>query len=222
MLDGRVVLVTGGSTGIGRELARGLEDAGAVVGVVEGPVASRGDAQRAFGEAADGRAVHAVVHAHIDAGALQPAPLAETDDEEWDTRCEGVLRTALWCAQAAFRVLRERGGRLVLVTPTISLTGRAELVPYATAAEGIRSMAKSAARQWGAHGITVTCVATPVELMVDDSTARTDPTIGEPALGRLPDARTDVAPVIASLLEDGARFVTGTTVVVDGGVVMTP
>jgi 3-oxoacyl-[acyl-carrier protein] reductase len=116
-------------------------------------------------------------------------------------------------------VLQGRGGRIVFVTPTVALTGAAQLVPYASAVEGIRALAKSAARQWGTDGITVNCVAPPVELLGD---ATSPPGLEAAALGREPDARADVAPVLALLAAPGAHFVTGTTIVLDGGRVMAP
>jgi 3-oxoacyl-[acyl-carrier protein] reductase len=134
-----------------------------------------------------------------------------------------MLRAALHCCQAAGRELSERGGRLVLVTPTIALTGAAGLVPYATAVEGMRAMAKSAARQWGERGITVNCVAPPVELMAPARAAAPDGlALTAPPLGREPDARADVAPVVALLAAEAAHFVTGATIPVDGGLVMAP
>ncbi|HEX6310817.1 MAG TPA: SDR family oxidoreductase [Acidimicrobiia bacterium] len=217
MLAGRSIIITGGSRGIGAELALGLRDAGATVAVADGPYDSREDARRAFSEvAAENGAVDAIVHALLDPDALVPAPLADTSEAAWDERGEAVLRTALWCTQAAYDLFGDRGGQLVLVTPTIGLTGGAGLVPYATAIEGMRALAKSAARQWGARGIALNCVAPPVELVG----SVTGPDVAAPALGRLPDARGDVAPVVAMLV--AGAFVTGTTIVVDGGMVMAP
>jgi 3-oxoacyl-[acyl-carrier protein] reductase len=220
---GGVVLVSGAREGIGRAIADGLETSGFVVGRVEDPGGSRADAERAFRDAAAGLdAAGAYVHAFVDRDALEPAAITETSEAEWARRGEEVLRTAVWCAQAAWTLLHERGGRIVFVTPTISMTGAAGLTPYATAVEGIRSLAKSAARQWGAAGITVGCVAPPVELMLEDTAARSEPTIGEPALGGMPDPRADLAPVVALLLSDDAHALTGTTLTVDGGVLMLP
>jgi 3-oxoacyl-[acyl-carrier protein] reductase len=217
VLAGRVVLVTGGGSGIGASLALGLGDAGATVAVTDGPIGSRHDAEGAFAEAAaKSGPIDAVVHALVDPDALVAVSLSDTDPSAWDRRCDAVIGTALWCCQAAHAALRERGGRIVVVTPTVGLTGGANLVAYATAVEGLRALAKTAARQWGARGIAVNCVAPPVELVG----RATSPDVAAPALGQLPDARTDVAPVVATLVGDA--FVTGTTIVVDGGTVMAP
>jgi NAD(P)-dependent dehydrogenase (short-subunit alcohol dehydrogenase family) len=224
MLAGRVVLVTGGDRGIGQAIALGLEDAHATVAVVDGDFASLADSEAAVGRVRESAGpLDAVVHAFVDPAALTMQPLADTTDADWDRRCEAMLRAALYCCQAAGRELSARGGRLVLVTPTIALTGAAGLVPYATAVEGMRAMAKSAARQWGGSGITVNCVAPPVELMAPAGTPNpAGLALAGRALGREPDARRDVAPVVALLAADAAHLVTGATIPVDGGSVMAP
>jgi NAD(P)-dependent dehydrogenase (short-subunit alcohol dehydrogenase family) len=224
MLTGRVVFVTGGGQGVGRAIALGLEDAHATVIAVDGDLASRTAAEVAFAEAGDAAGPpDAVVHAFVDPAALAGEALDDTAAADWDRRCEAMLRAALHCCQAAGRVLSGRGGSLVLVTPTIALTGAVGLVPYATAVEGMRALAKSAARQWGERGITVNCVAPPVELMAPARAAAPKGlALTEPPLGRNPDVRTDVAPVIALLAAEPAHFVTGATIPVDGGVVMAP
>src|SRR5258708_2248056 len=123
-------------------------------------------------------------------------------EHEWRERCEAPLHVTLAFLQAAHTALRDRGGRVVVLVPTIAMTGAAGLVPLATAAEGTRSLAKAAARRWGADGVTVNCVA-----------------IGLDGASKMPPAleRVDVAAVVAMFAGDAASSVTGATVAVDGG-----
>jgi 3-oxoacyl-[acyl-carrier protein] reductase len=98
----------------------------------------------------------------------------------------------------------------VFVTPSFGLTGAAGLVPLATAAEGVRSLTKTAARQFGADGIRVSCVARRVAGPVVAIPTFDDPTI------------EDVAGAVALLASEAASGVTGATLVVDGGTVLVP
>jgi 3-oxoacyl-[acyl-carrier protein] reductase len=86
------------------------------------------------------------------------------------------------------------------------------------AVEGMRTLAKAAARQWGDAGITANCVAPSLDVLgirhdADGSVA--------PALGRVP-TLSDLGTVVASMLGDAGAVVTGATITVDGGVVMAP
>lgn len=195
---------------MGAELAAGLEDAGAAVVVTTGRFGSSRDALAAF---TPFDPFDVLVHVPTDGVALTRAVLVATDEDDWDARCEAVLRSALWSCQAAHSLMSPRAeGRIVLVTPTVGLVGGAQRVPLATAGEGMRALVKVAARQWGGSGITVNCVAVAV-----------DPVEGgplPPALGRAVDVRRDVAAAVALLSCESARAVTGVTMPVDGGVVM--
>ena len=216
-LDGRSVLITGATVGLGRDLAAAFTDSGAIVAAVDGGYDTREAADAAF---APHGSVDAVVHAHVDPRALVAQSLADTTEQAWDERSEGVLRDALFTLQAAHRAFGDRGGRIVVVTPTIAVTGSDALVPYVTAVEGMRALAKSAARQWGRHGITVNCVAPPMDL-VAPGTPTPHAFVTEPALGHGAGI-DDVAAAIALFVGADALGITGATVVVDGGTVMVP
>ncbi len=159
----------------------------------------------------------ALVHVP-DVTAVVQARLIDLDEAAWDARGEGLLRAALHECQLAHAAMHARGGRIVLITPTIALVGADGLAPFAMAVEGMRTLAKAAARQWGALGITANCVAPSLDVLgirhdADGSVA--------PALGRVP-TLDDLVTMVASLLGDAGALITGTTITVDGGVVMAP
>ena len=211
MLDERVLVITGDRIG----LADRLGALGATVESLSGPFSSGESVESAFAGIAARSRIGAVIHADLPPASVVAEPLAETAEEEWDAKCEAPLRAALFVCQAAFAHLHEHGGRIVLLTPTAGLVGEAGFVPIATAAEGMRSLAKSAARQWGAYGITVNCIAVPLELLG----ASVPPPVNPPALGRTATV-DDVARAITALIARDAAAITGATIPVDGGVVM--
>ena len=147
---------------------------------------------------------------HVVSGDLHEVPLADLTEDEWDRRCDAPIRDAVKVAQATHARMAGRGGNLVFVTPSCGLTGAAGLVPLATAAEGVRSLTKTAARQFGADGIRVCCVARRVA----------GPEVAIPTFD--PPTVEDVAGAVALLASKESSGVTGATLVVDGGTVLVP
>ena len=86
----------------------------------------------------------AVVHVCVDERALVAQPLVETEPSDWELRSDGLIREAIFAFQAAYSAFTGGPGRIVLVAPTVGFTGAGGLVPYRTAVEGVRSLAKSA------------------------------------------------------------------------------
>jgi 3-oxoacyl-[acyl-carrier protein] reductase len=161
-----------------------------------------------------------VVYVCGDEGAAELGTLEALAPDEWDHRGELVLRHALAGLQEAQRTLSTNGGHVVLIAPTAGIPGAPGLVPFLTAVEGVRAMAKSAARQWGARNISVNTILVPIEMLVpaaDDATTFLPP----PALGASP-TMADVAAAVMAFAGPGQHGVTGATVVVDGGAVMAP
>lgn len=142
-------------------------------------------------------------------------PFHEVTDEQFDRMWEQPMRdTIVQMVEAHRRGVR----RIVVVTPTTGMSGGDHYVATAATAEAVRVLVKSAARQWGADGITVNAVAVAPHLFdVDESVA------GEVALApaALADGG-DPAAVIAFLVSPAAAGVTGITVTADGGVWMSP
>jgi 3-oxoacyl-[acyl-carrier protein] reductase len=193
-----------------------LEGAGAVVSVVPPPFADPATAAEAVAGGPD-----VVVWADVDPDGLRPDPLVGLGELDWDRRCEEPLRSALFLLQAAYPHLRGRDGRVVLVCPSVALEGAAGLVPLATAAEGQRLLAKSAARRWGQDGVTVNIVTVPVAALGADLTAAADAARTAAALPTA-DALEAAAGAVVWLVGEGAAGITGATIGADGGAVMAP
>jgi NAD(P)-dependent dehydrogenase (short-subunit alcohol dehydrogenase family) len=164
----RIAVIVGGARGGGRgdggqlqrDIAAGLAALGAAVTVTRG-FASRADADAAFAAAALRGRVEIVVHAQVDPAVLEPCPLLDQGDADWDRRCEAPIRAALYSLQAAYAHLRHQGGQIVLVCPTVPPGRAAGLVPLAMSAHAQQALAVSAARRWAAERIAVNLVAVP-------------------------------------------------------------
>jgi NAD(P)-dependent dehydrogenase (short-subunit alcohol dehydrogenase family) len=220
-LTGRVVVVTGADLPMVAGIAAGLGAAGAVVVTVgTDTLGSRAGADAAFAAVvAEHGGLHGVVHAAVDPIAYERVPMHEVDDARWDLVWEQTLRRTLFVLQAGYGVMKDSGGAFVVVGSVTGMAGAAELAPYAAAMEGVRVLAKSAARQWGADGIRVNVLA-PAPEHVPTGVVSGDLALSPPALGGPGDPEADLAPIVAWLLGDDAHFLTGVTVPADGGVWM--
>lgn len=224
-LEGKRVVVTGTETDFGRDLLHGMLAGGSAygIGVATGALATREQVEHQVADAAErmGGPPDVVVHAAMPEVAFEAIDFSDVDDDRWEAVWEGTMRTTLFVLQAAFRAMQGRGGAIVLVTPTVSMSGAERLVPYTTAVEGQRLLAKSAARQWGPDGIRVNCVA-PAPEHAPIGVESMAVSLAPPALGGPGDVTDDIAPVAVWLASDAAHFVTGVTVCADGGVWMAP
>lgn len=224
-LVGRVVFMTGGDAPLGTGLANALTAAGAAVGFVT-DLASAASVEAAFSSlTSDLGSPSAVVHAAVDPVAIEPRSIEEVDDERFDGIWEKGMAATIWYCQSALRAFRAGGGggSIVLVTPTVSMSGAAGLAPWCALVEGQRLLAKSAARQWGRYGVNVNCLAPAAELVLAPGTHRSEGlSLAPAALGGPGDARADLGPVLVAMIGAGMRFVTGATICADGGVWMSP
>jgi 3-oxoacyl-[acyl-carrier protein] reductase len=213
--DPTVVVV--GDAGFGIALVAALERRTGVpaIGV---PVADELDRAKA---AIGAVAAAAVVHVCGDDTTFATAPLISTDAATWEAGCERVMWRALLTLQAAHASFSRRGGgRIVLITTTAGVSGAPHSVPLVAAIEGIRALAKSAARQWGEIGISVNCVAVPLGLLAPSHASHTD--FLPPAAISQDDPVDDVAGAVEFLAGPGAHGISGATLLVDGGAVMAP
>jgi len=218
VLTGREAVVLAWPGALADRLGAALEGAGAGVTVIAPPADDVAAYREAFGA---GPAPDVAVFAAIDPAWLHPRPVVELDDAEWERRAEAPVRAALWTAQAAFPYLRRRDGRLILVCPTVAMEGAAGLVPFASAAEAQRMLAKSAARRWGGEGITVNVVSPAVDVFVP-SLAGTDAGRVPPSLPDSGDPLAGVATAVVWLASREASAITGATIGADDGALMAP
>ena len=132
---------------------------------------------------------------------------------------------ALWYMQAVVPHMRAAGrGRIVTMGSALGITGAAGYGPYAASKEAIRSLTRTAATEWGRHGITVNCVL-PASAGHRAPANDGDPTRAEAframyannPIGRDGDAEHDIAPLVAFLLSDASCYITGQTIAADGG-----
>jgi 3-oxoacyl-[acyl-carrier protein] reductase len=159
--------------------------------------------------------IDALVFAPWDPSTATPCPLVELTDDDFGA----AWQTTMDVATAACVNARERmpsGGTIVLTTPTIGQSGASHYAHWSAAAEGVRVLAKSAARQWGPEGITVNAVAVSPALALSEPARAGSTSLAPPALvGTV----ADTAAFIIGFCTI-AQAVTGQTITSDSGVWM--
>ena len=150
--------------------------------------------------------------------ATEPIAFDELTDEAFDAAWEQPMRHAIAAFQAAHRAGHRR---LIALVPTLGMSGAAGLAHAAATAEAVRVMVKSAARQWGADGMTVNCIAVAPELFGIDPAAVGAVSLAPPALSTTGTVADDIVPLIRLVAAADAHYITGATLTADGGVWMT-
>jgi 3-oxoacyl-[acyl-carrier protein] reductase len=245
-LSGKVALVTGGSRGIGRAIAIRLAQAGSkiafnyhsnhdaaqeVLGDLKGGGAH---AMAIAGDVSVAADVNKLVTATLEAfgridilvnnaGITRDMLLMRMSEEDWDAVLDTNLKSVFLVTKAVLRGMsRQRSGRIVNITSVSGLLGNAGQANYAASKAGMIGFTRSVAREYASRGITVNAVA-PGFIETDiwaNVTAEARASILNMApLGTIGHPE-DVAEAVAFLASDAARYITGQTLNVDGGLVM--
>jgi 3-oxoacyl-[acyl-carrier protein] reductase len=237
-LSGRVSLVTGGASGIGLACARRLKAEGARVAIADADARRLAGLRKSFGGAdlyetdvADAAAARRTVadllrrRGRLDllvlaAGICRDAVLWKMTDEAWDRVIAVDLSGAAHYLRAAAPALRRgRSGRVVLISSINGRRGKFGQANYAAAKAGLLGLARSAARELAASGVTVNVVEpgfteTPMTARLPAEVRRR--ALAETPLGRTAEA-DDIAAAVAFLVGPEAAHITGQALAVDGG-----
>jgi NAD(P)-dependent dehydrogenase (short-subunit alcohol dehydrogenase family) len=246
-LAGQSALVTGGGGGIGGAVARGLAEAGAAVTVadIDGAAAAAVAAEisaaggRAAGLAADVSRVEGVraLFAELDraggpplgvvvnvAGVIRYASLLDQEERDFDDIVNVNLKGTFFCLQEAARRMVARGGGSVInmASTAAFVAGRVPAPAYAMSKAGIRQLTVSAAVELAPRGVRVNAVAPATVETTFTQHTLTTPAQLEAARARVPLGRigqpADIVGAVLFLASDAASYITGQTIVIDGGI----
>lgn len=244
-LSGQIALVTGASRGLGQHFARALARAGAdliltsrkaddlapFVAEIESlgrhahPYALDVRAQASILEMAEEvQATFPQIHILVNnAGCNVRKPALDVTWDDWNLVLDTNLRGTFFVAQAIARgMVKHRYGRIINIGSVTSVFGYAGLAPYGASRGGVRQLTMSLADDWGPHGITVNCLApgwfrTAQNQVLYDSQEWVDYLVDRIPVKRPGDVH-DLDGAIVFLASESSRYITGQTLLVDGGI----
>ncbi len=244
-LSGQTALITGASRGLGQQFARALATAGAdliltsrqredmapFVTEMEGlgrqvtALSLDVRVQESIALLAaylqdSSRQIHILVN---NAGCNVRKPAVDVSWEDWNLILDTNLRGSFFVAQAVARTMIPRGyGRIINIGSVTSMFGYAGLAPYGASRGGVRQMTMSLADDWGPHGVTVNCLAPGWFRTEQNKVMYEDAEWVEYLVDRIPLKRpgtpADLDGPIVFLASEASRYITGQTLLVDGGI----
>ena len=245
MLSGKTAIVTGASRGIGAAIAHRLCEVGANVTVCSRSTESVSQIESALKE--KGYTVNAMaadVSLKVDVEALVKETIAQFSqidilvnnagitrdmllmrlkDEDWDAVLQTNLTGTMYCSREVLRpMIRQKSGRIINISSVVGLMGNVGQASYAAAKAGIIGLTKTIAKEVGTRGITVNAIAPG--FITTDMTAKIPEDLQNKILELIPlqnfGIPEDIADAVCFLASDAARYITGQTLQVDGGMAM--
>ena len=243
-LKGKVIIVTGGAAGIGGAMTTELTQRGACVVAVDlnedagikkaasnpqqiaflkGDISKESVAKEAVALAVSkfGKLTSMVNNAH----ASRQKPLMDLTEEDWALSLDTGLKGTLNFMKAAYPELKKSQGSIVNFGSGAGLLGQENQASYAAAKEAIRGLSRVAANEWAKDGIRINIVCPlamteGVKQWKQKFPEQYEEVIGKNPMGRFGDPQKDVAPIVAFLLSDDSQYMTGQTLMADGGDIM--
>jgi 3-oxoacyl-[acyl-carrier protein] reductase len=250
MLSGKTVLLTGASQGVGKGMALAAAAAGASVVItarnldaaesvaqeirsvggralaLRCDVTDRGEVEAMVAATLQefGR-LDALVHNATSRFSGRGARLDKVTDEDWNDQIAVGMRATFHCAQAALPALKATGGSFIILTSNAGIEGSLPLPVYSAIKGAQRGLTKSLAREWGPDGVRVNAIApvamTPAMGKFFDAQPEMRGYIESgAALRRVGDPEADIGPVLNFLIGPDSSFITGQTLLVNGGATM--
>jgi NAD(P)-dependent dehydrogenase (short-subunit alcohol dehydrogenase family) len=244
-LSGQVAMVTGASRGLGQHFARALAGAGADLILTSRRVEDLTDfateietiGRRAYPVALDVREKDSIARmaeqvqgivpqVHIlvnNAGCNVRKPALDVSWDDWNLVLDTNLRGTFFVAQAIARgMIAHRYGRIINIGSVTSVFGYAGVAPYGASRGGVRQLTMSLADDWGPHGVTVNCLAPGWFKTAQNQVLYENKEWVEYLVDRIPVKRPgdvhDLDGAIVFLASESSRYVTGQTLLVDGGI----
>ena len=246
LLENQVVLVTGGSRGIGKSVAlacaregarviinyagnvkaaeetvKEISDLGQKCLAIQADISKLADVERLIEEAtAEFGKIDVLVN---NAGITRDGLLMRMKEEDWDAVIETNLKGVFLCTKAVIRgMMKQRTGRIINMTSVVGVMGNAGQANYAAAKAGVIGFTKSTAKELASRGITVNAIAPG--FIHSDMTAILPESVKEEMIKAIPIERMgeadEVADTVLFLASNSARYITGQVIHVDGGMVM--
>lgn len=246
LLENQIVLVTGGSRGIGKaaalacaregahiiinyagnvkaaeETVKEISDLGQKCLAVQADISKLADVERLIEEAtAEFGKIDILVN---NAGITRDGLLMRMKEEDWDAVIETNLKGVFLCTKAVIRgMMKQRSGRIINITSVVGVMGNAGQANYAAAKAGVIGFTKSTAKELASRGITVNAIAPG--FIHSDMTSVLPENVKEEMVKAIPIGRMgeaeEVADAVVFLASNSARYITGQVIHVDGGMVM--